>query len=84
MSRVGLLGPGYLGHVVPHVRHSVNSLFSQRHKRVITERERFFAIAFPSYDVCKIAREVMHIADSLEILANSTVKSLELNGGRVA
>uniref|UniRef100_A0A8C8HR81 Uncharacterized protein n=1 Tax=Oncorhynchus tshawytscha TaxID=74940 RepID=A0A8C8HR81_ONCTS len=41
--------------------------------------KRFFAIAFPSYGVCKIAREVMNIANSLEILANSRVESLELN-----
>uniref|UniRef100_A0A8C7KMG9 Uncharacterized protein n=1 Tax=Oncorhynchus kisutch TaxID=8019 RepID=A0A8C7KMG9_ONCKI len=41
--------------------------------------KRFFAIAFPSYGVCKIAWEVMNIANSLEILANSRVESLELN-----
>lgn len=52
-------GSCYLGYVVLHVRHSANSPFSHRHKRVIQETERFFAIAFPSYGISEIAREVI-------------------------
>uniref|UniRef100_A0A8C7RGT1 ERVV2 protein n=1 Tax=Oncorhynchus mykiss TaxID=8022 RepID=A0A8C7RGT1_ONCMY len=38
----------------------------------------FFAIAFPSYGISKITREVINMANSLDILANSTAESLEL------
>ncbi|XP_028980657.2 uncharacterized protein LOC114840714 [Esox lucius] len=66
------MGSCYLGYVVPHIRHSLEPPFAKLHRRSISESERFFAIAFPSYGTAKLAQEVITMASSLEALANLT------------
>ncbi|XP_059826944.1 endogenous retrovirus group PABLB member 1 Env polyprotein-like [Hypanus sabinus] len=69
-------------YVVPFI-HPLNDLeehpaySGHRGKRAITEAERFWMMAFPSYGTARLSREVIQMTSVLETLANETAVALQ-------
>ena len=75
-------GSCYLAYVVPYVHHYTDlrdhpEIHLLRAKRSVSETERFFMIAFPLYGTAKAAQELIHMASTLERIANETRDGFE-------